>query len=245
MKPIDPAETVFRFNMAGITGHQFIDIGQLLCLANRKGSYRQGMQYVFKAEITQVGDAVGSVAVSTLPESWVGVNAWTKAFREWKDQQDSALDDAGLQSTKGRYSDFKIFYDAEHAGAGVAGNLLPLGYVTSSGASATEFYEWEASQVVVPNDGAVGTTLEYFLHMIGDDAALAGDDTKGLIKAYAEGRSRPHQIDPNIVDVVGGGLYAEMVDVGDNLVDVITNAQDHNHVPPYLIDRNTAVEFYP
>ena len=98
---------------------------------------------------------------------------------------------------------------------------------------------------MVPNDGAVGTTLEYYLHMLGDDAALAGDDTKGLIKAYAEGRSRPQQVDPNIVDVSMGGLYGEMEDVGDNFHDVITNAQDHNHVPPYLIDSGSAVEFYP
>ncbi len=245
MQPIDPAETVFRFNMTGITGHKFIDIGQILCLANRKGAYRQGMQYVFKAEVTQVGDAVGAVAISTLPESWVGVNAWTKAFHKWQEQQDDALEEAGLESTKGRYNDFKIHYDAEHAGAGFAANLLPHGYLIASGASATESYEWFPSQVVIPNDGAPGNTEEYFLHMIGDDAVLPGDDTKGLIKAYADSRSRPQQVDPNIVDVPSGGLYGEMQDVGDNMGDIVTNAQEANESPPYLIDVDTGVEFYP
>ena len=148
---IETAETEFYFDLTGISGVHYFDIAQILCLANRRSSYRQGMQYIFKLELYGTESASTTMLVSTLPQSWCGVNAWTKGFRMWRDQQQDALDDSGLESTQARYNDFKIYFDTIHQAAGSHTNLIPFGYTINSGASATETYQWLYSQIVIPN----------------------------------------------------------------------------------------------
>jgi hypothetical protein len=91
----------------------------------------------------------------------------------------------------------------------------------------------------------VWAILWNILHMLGPDAALAGDDTVGMIEAYAESRARPHAVDPNYVDAAFGGIFGEMFDVGDDSGDIITNYQEANNQPPYLIGDEDAQEYYP
>jgi hypothetical protein len=82
---------------------------------------------------------------------------------------------------------------------------------------------------------------------------MNGDDVgtrKGLIHNYALSRARPQVFDPNQVSPAeDGGLYQDMVDVGDNLEEVGTNVSTNNFVPPYLLaDAISGVvggEFYP
>ena len=47
------------------------------------------------------------------------------------------------------------------------------------------------------------------------------------------------------MDVPQGGLFGEMIDVGEIQEDVITNLQDNNNNPPYVIANQTGEEYYP
>lgn len=214
----------------------YLDLAQVASLVNRV-SLRQGMEYVVES-IEVVTNGSGTIAIFRLPEHWPLLNSWEKTFHAWKDQQKEAAEEAGLESTQARYNDFKIHFDAAHAVAGFGGNMIPVGYTTT--APATGGYEWTSSEVVVPNDGGPGVAGEYKIHALGPDGA-----SKSMVVAYAESRSRPFEDDPNIVDAPSGGLLGEMIDVGNDMSDIVTNMQDANAEPPYLIDNDTADEYYP
>lgn len=221
-------ETVFNFNIDQNGG--YIDLAQCMSAIGRKLE-RQQQQFVIQSIELQASE-VGTVDIQRLPNNWVTVNAINKAYYHWKAQQDDAAEEAGLESTEGRYRDFKIFMSATHADAGTDNNLVPQNTQDWGSTTAGTTYSWTASQIAVPNQGSPGNTTEYYLHVIGDDN---GSTSKGLIKAYAESRARPQQEDPNIVDVAGGGLYGLMDDVGDNMVEIINNYQTANDAPPYLV----------
>ena len=220
----------------------YVDLAQIHSLVNRV-SARQGYEFVVQSlEIGVQAGGAFQASIMRLPEHWPCVNAWEKTMVVWKEQQDDAAEQAGLESTAARYRDFKIHFDAEHVTSGFGANLIPAGYFTEDGGSTADAYEWLASQVVIPNDGAVGNTTERLLHMIGDDN---GAVSAGMIKAYAESRSRPQVTDPNIVNTPTGGLFGEMFDVGMDDEDVVDNLQERNNEPPYLVYRNVAAEAYP
>lgn len=242
---IQPAELDLWFDIS-TPGEYFIDLGQCLSLVNRK-FYRQGMQYAVDS-MQMFANGVVKNFVYRLPNTWVVANAWEKAMRHWKKQQDETMNEGGLQSTTARYRDFKVFMNPLHAAnytTGATPNTVPDNYLTSD---ATAEAEWSLSRFVIPNNFAPGNTDEYYGHILGDNATLlapALHNSKGLVVAYAESRSRPQTDDPNIVQAAGGGLYGLMEDVGDDNVEIINLAQEQNDRPPYLLDQDTGEEYYP
>lgn len=246
MARIQTAEKTWIFDLSeagevAVTGSKYIDIAQVHSLVNRL-SARQGHEFVVQSiEIGCLGGGKFTASIYRLPEHWPCINAWEKTMRHWVAQQNEAAEDAGVESTRARYRDFKIFFDGAHATAGVVANLIPSGFNAAS--PATGGYAWNASEVVIPNAGAPGNTAEYYLHMLGDDN---GATSRGMILAYAESRARPMgPDDPNIVDTPSGGIFGQMMDVGDNLSEIIDNYQEANNQPPYVIDVDTGDEFYP
>ncbi len=220
----------------------YVDLMQSHSIVNRLFA-RQGMNVL--VENLEIGVQPGGAFEATvfrLPQHWACVNAWTKTMALWKRQQDDTADEADIESTIARYRDFKIHFDAGHSTAGFSANLLPAGYFITDAAGTNESYEWQRSQVVLPNDGAPGNTTERELHMLGDDV---GATSAGMIRAYAESRSRPQQTDPNIVDAPTGGLFGEMFDVGDDDNVIVTNFQEENETPPYLMGLDGTEEYYP
>ncbi len=216
----------------------YCDLMQTHSLVNRLFA-RQGMNVL--VENLEIGVQPGGAFEATvfrLPQHWACVNAWEKSMALWKQQQDDTAREAGLESTRARYRDFKIHFDADHD---FSANLIPAGFTTEDGGSVHDAYEWVESQVVIPNDAVVGTTTERTLHMLGDDVGTSA----GMIKAYAQSRSRPHVQDPNIPNAVTGGLFGEMFDVGMDDEEIVDNLQEHNNEPPYLIYRNVEDEAYP
>ncbi len=241
-------ERTFVFDLSPGEGSElksngiYADLMQCHSIVNRLFA-RQGMNvFVEQLEIGCQPGGAFEATVFRLPQHWSCVNAWTKTMALWRQQQDDTADTAGVESTIARYRDFKIFFDAGHYTLGTAANLLPAGYFRTDAAGTNESYEWFSSEVVLPNDGAVGNTTERYLHMLGDDNGAA---SAGMIKAYAESRSRPQQTDPNIVDVPTGGLFGEMFDVGDDDNVIVTNLQEKNEVPPYLMGMDGSEEYYP
>jgi len=145
-------------------------------------------------------------------------------MRAWLLQQNEALDNLS-EPSPARFRDFKIHMDTTHVANGFGANLLP----TSGIGAPLLAGEWEASQIVIPNDGAVGVTNEYLLHMVGGNAA----GTKAMIQGYANSRNTPQSPDPVSPGPLRNTFFNTMFDVGDNNDDVLDNATDKNDDLPY------------
>ncbi len=242
-KKVKPAERTLTFSLS--EGTHYIDIAQCLSLLNR-ASFRQGCQYAIES-VELASSLDSTVTIQRISNSWPIVNAWVKGMALWKKQQDETMDEMGAEDTIAKYRDFKIAMEQHHSTAGFGSNLLPNNCPSLADiqvVSPTANAEWSQCEVVIPNDTTPGNTTEMPLHWVGADIPGA-NTSKSLVKAYAESRSRPQTPDPNIVDVALGGLFGEMFDVGDDSGDIVNNAQDRNHVPPYYIDVDTGEEFYP
>ncbi len=218
---------------AGAEGHFTIDLSQCASLLNRR-FYRQGLNWAVAGFKILTGSGVtGIVRISKLPNTWVTSNAWEKAFRLWKRQQDEAVDEAGAESAVARFRDFKIHADIEHVTAGFVGNLLPLDNM----AAAYAVGEWEAAQIVVPNVVADGTgsltdPKEYTLHGVGP--AVNGSISRGILQGYADSRAYPQSPDPVSPNIGGPGVWmVEMWNDGNDSSEIVDNATDRNDDLPY------------
>lgn len=214
---------------AGGSVTKYLDLSQIASIVNRR-FYRQGLNWAVAGfKILSSSGSQGIVSVSKLQNTWVTSAAWEKAFRHWQKQQREALDDAGLQSTKAKYADFKILMDTGHqaqylsAGSLNLSNLIPDGFLTG---------EWDASQVVIPNDGGVaGNTGEYTIRMYGASDA----NSKGIVEGYVNSRALPQDPDPSRFSAatVASSWFSEMIDVGEIQEEVVDNALNNNNSLPY------------
>lgn len=226
MPKLQPAPTRLTFTLSGeiVNGTHYIDLSQVASIVSRR-AYRQGLNWAV-AGITVVsgGTSTGAVtSISKLPNTWVVSGSWEKAMRAWIRQQNAALDDLA-DPEPARYRDFKIHFDATHASAGFGANLIPW---------STDFQfaqgEWQASEIVIPNDGAPGITNEYTMHMTGADAGTS----KGLITNYANSRNMPQSPDPVSPQPLDDNMFNQMFDVGGDNDAVVLNATDKNDNLPY------------
>ena len=243
-RKVKNVERTFVFDLSPPEGSEvksnglYVDTMQCHSLVNRVFA-RQGHNVLI--ENLEIGVQPGGAFEATvfrLPQHWACVNAWTKGMALWKKQQDDAAEDADMESVIARYRDFKVAFDVDH---NFSDNLIPAGFVLDDPAVTSDSYEWLQSQIVIPNDGAVGNTTERILHMMG-----TGTSTRAsLIEAYAESRSRPFAADPNIVDVATGGIFGEMFDVGMDDEEIVDNFQGRNNEPPYLVGHMSPQEYYP
>ncbi len=225
------------FDIDGASAQKFLDLGQCSSLINRI-ALRQGYQYAV-ANMELVSDNTCQLQISRLPEHWPCINAWEKAYHVWRESQAQVLDvEPGIA---GRYADFKIFMTGSHQALGVTANLIPRLYALNFGG--IEVYDWDASEIQIPNDPAGGTTTGYNLHMLGPSSVTS----KGLITGYAASRARPQQIDPNIVDSsTNEDWYRQAFDVGEDLEEIRADIEDDNDSPPYVLGTpGSGQSFYP
>ena len=224
---LEPAVMTMVFPTApvapGTTSSFTVDLSQCASMLNRR-FYRQGLNWAVAGfKVTSLADNA-SVLVKALPNTWVVSGSWEKSMRAWLKQQQQALD-ALDDPEPARYRDYKIHADATHVTQGFSSNLLPV----DAGGNAYLAGEWEASQIVIPNDPAAGATTEYYVHMVGANAATS----KCLITGYANSRNTPHSPDPVAPTPLDNNFYNSMFDVGNNMDDVINNATDKNDNLPY------------
>ena len=187
---------------SGNTGVFFIDLSQCASLVNRR-FYRQGLNWaVGGIKILTTGQ--GGVTIQKLPNTWVMSNAWEKGFRAWQQMIKNATDEAGTESIKGKFLDFKIYADREHHRQGYQNNLLPL---STDSASATAFTatpgQWQPSQIEVPSVGGSGASATWEIIAVGPNnpgPGGSGNNAKSLIAGYANSRALPDVTDPNVPD---------------------------------------------
>jgi len=185
------------------------------------------------------GNMDAKVTVARLPEHWPCINAWEKSYHIWRESQQQVLDvEPGIA---GRYRDFKVFMTPNHVAAGSAANLIPEGYQIT-GFGVPFGYDWEMSDIQIPNDPASGVTTEYNMHVLGGSVATS----KGIITGYAASRSRPQQIDPNIPDDPAESWMLGAFDVGENLEEIREDLELENDEPPYVVGvPGDPTTFYP
>jgi len=215
----------------------FIDLGQCYSLVNRIFA-RQGMQYAISG-LSVSGALDSKVTVSRIPEHWPCINAWEKGYHIWRESQQQVLDvEPGIA---GRYRDYKVFMNAQHVANGAQNNLIPDGYQIT-GFGVPFGYDWEMSDIQIPNDPASGVTTEYNMHVLG--ASLP--TSKGLVTGYGASRSRPQQIDPNIPDDPTESWMLAAFDVGENLEEIREDLELENDEPPYVVGvPGDPTTFYP
>ena len=217
--------TVIPAAEGGTTGTatDYIDLSQVASIVNRR-FYRQGLNWMVSGiKLLSQPSFVGSCATSKLGTTWSTGGAWEKTMRNWLEQQNDALEQAGAIETRAAYRDYKIHMDDGHVTAGFAGNLLPQNVGGSYIAG-----EWQPSQVVMPNVAAPGDTQEYVIKMYGSSDATA----KSILGGYSFSRAKPFSPDPN-TPAVHTSWLSEMHDVGDIQDEVVQNAVDKNDEMPY------------
>jgi hypothetical protein len=232
-----PNISKMTFSLPIATDDYYLDISQVVSLCNRK-FVRQGLNWVV-SNIEIISDGDTRTTISKLPTSWVFANAWVKGFDKWREMRDQVLDDN--PSIEAKYSDFKVYYDEFHEANGVANNLLPIGYSINHALS--DSYEWDMSELSVPNDPAPGAVGTYHIHALG----ASNPASKALISGYALSRSRPQQVEPNAP--AANSWMQQLFDVGDQLPEIREDVVEENASPPYSVGIPTGVdsdeEFYP
>jgi hypothetical protein len=231
-RKIKTMERDFWFNLnpaveATVNDDYYIDLAQCASLVNRV-SLRQGMEYVVES-VTVVTNGACNIGVFRLPEHWSAINAWEKAYHIWRESQQQVLDSEPTIAAK--YRDFKVLFDYAHT---ASNNLIPCGYEIARGV--TSLYDWEYSEIQIPNDPVSGTTTGFPLFMIGDNTASA----KAIIKGYADSRSRPIQEEPNVPGEISWMTSA--FDVGENLPAIAGDLRYENESPPYLIGQDHNIQ---
>ncbi len=191
-KKIQPAVKTMRFFLTR-ESTQYIDLSQCASLMNRR-FYRQGLNWAVAGFSLFTDTGTGEFIVYKIPDTWVASNAWEKGFRSWDKLNSEALDEA--DSVKAKFTDFKVFMDADHHAAGVGANLIPLDE------SGTPYVQgtWDMSDIVIPTTNNPGLADAFEIVWTGANypgAGASGQDAVSLIEGYAASRGLPDIRDPN------------------------------------------------
>jgi len=233
MKKMEPAVETLYFRTPTVPpGGQtdfYIDLSQCGSLVNRR-FYRQGINWAVGG-LKFFTDGPATFITQKLPNTWVMYQAYKAAFDAWNKQQREAIEDSGAESAVAAFRDFKIFADVGHVAAGIGSNLLPY----DNQEPLPQQYavgEWEASQIVIPQQGGAAPGVERTLHMVGIN--VNGAVSRGIIEGYADSRAYPQSPDPVSPDLSSTQNWmARMFDVAQTFDDVLDNATDRNDNLPY------------
>lgn len=214
---------------------QYIDLAQCLSLVNRR-LYRQGLMYYVNG-VQVISDNGTDVQIQTIPDTWVAMAAWRRAFKRWK--QMLARGAKGLPTSK--YQDFKVFMNQYHEGTS---KLLPYagGFLKGQdeviGITAGEDGEWQYAEYHSGDpSGDTHTTDSFSLHMCGDHTGSDPDWTSiGAIRSFMDTRFLPAPegsgVDNNLNEAETDPLDA-LWDYSDNENDIREDKLEDWDEPPY------------
>ncbi len=173
----------------------YIDLSQCASLMNRR-FYRQGINWAVSSIRLMTTGFEGQVTISKLPNSWVMSNAWEKGFRAWQHMIKNATDEAGNESIKGKFLDFKIYADRQHHQDGFGANLRP----DDAEGNTANLGQWQPSEIEVPSASGSAASTTWELIAVGASnpgVGSSGYDAKSLIAGYEVSRALPYSEDPN------------------------------------------------
>ncbi len=192
-KKLQPSVKTMRFFLTR-GASQYIDLSQCASLMNRR-FYRQGLNWAVAGFSLFTDTGTGEFVVYKIPDTWVASNAWEKGFHTWNELNDRALEE--VESIKPKFTDFKVYMDGTHHAAGSGANLIPL---DEAGNPYTQG-EWDYSSIVIPNQAAPGSSLDFDIIWTGGNypgvSPATGKNAVSLIEGYAASRALPDITDPN------------------------------------------------
>ena len=103
--------TVLRVQVPA--GSAYIDLAYELSTNNHR-LYRQGRTYHADVIATPQFAAGGNILVQSIAPTWMNMKAWKLAFESWRKSTRHEREQ-GIKA--GRWNDFRIFFDASHAGS--------------------------------------------------------------------------------------------------------------------------------
>ena len=225
MRRIEPAVTTLWYNVAH--GTSYIDIAKDLSMINRR-LYRQGMVYAIQDIQVGMPNGMRSTDVwqgtfAAIPNTWIAHNAWTKAQRTWRDQQQTVLD--ALPGTQGKWADFKIYLDDSMEDGTILTPVASDGAVFTAG-------DWDHSRFVFDDDG---TERHFKMHMVGSSnlTDTNAESAIGLIYEYAHSRPNVNISEPDVEAEASDTIYAKLLGT-DEMSDILVGQMEtDNDVPPY------------
>lgn len=122
--------TVLRVQVPA--GSAYIDLAYELSTTNHR-LYRQGRTYHADVIATPQFAAGDQILVQSIAPTWMNKNAWQLAFKKWRE---STQDERGNGIKAGRWNDFRIYFDASHAGTPAVTNG-EYNYTTAESADGT------------------------------------------------------------------------------------------------------------
>lgn len=237
-QPARPMSLMFEvdLNEAGEL-YSTIDLSQCVSMISRK-RYRQGLEWAVSGIRINSPQGV-QFRVAVLPQTWSCSGAWKTAFRAWRQMRRDA-EGTMTVGNEAQYSDFKVYFDANHSDSGhiaTAPNLLPVG---TAPAAPGAVYDWTYSMYDWPDDSDMAGANRN-AHMLGDDHS---NISIGMIHNYANLRSRPVDEDPNIPELGHGSVFTALFDYGGEAEDVLQNISLENNEPPYYNGADPSQEEY-
>lgn len=272
----EPAELTLRYRLTNSmidsdTIHNFfIDVAADLSKINRR-LYKQGRVYYIQGITLYNTDSEGSpdnstFKFSTIPNTWVTHNAWTKGKALWDKMNRQVLKDN--PSLKSKWHDFKVLMNAHHHTALIAGmspatvaqavsvgfvgtdQLVPESAFAVDGSSQTgvaaSFGEWMYSRYTFPEAANLDSDStanasgggNAYVHMLGEEFYSTPESSVGLIEGYMHTRAQIGQAgEPPIDGDAHSSWMIGLFDDGENLEDIIDVMEDANDIPPYDADR--------
>ncbi|AXH78453.1 MAG: hypothetical protein [Circular genetic element sp.] len=225
-----------------VSGQYYIDIARELSKANRK-LFRQPYCYgIESAEIffaNQVGAAKSIlVEMQVAPDNWVVNNAHVKGHALFNEMNQLVLHDN--PSIEGKWADFKIWLDAGHRAAFIAGQQLEI---VDGDDAPYNAGEWSISTYTVPQhvvDPATGQPLAADItqaHLLGADIGTTGALLSvGLVNAYQQSRSTVFDNNPNTPAGFANSFFNILTDSGSQEPELAAEIEYQNDDPPYDLD---------
>lgn len=227
-------------NLGTGTTHVLVDCARALSLVNRK-LFRAGYVYgIDQIEIVNNGQIDTDVEIWKIPEIYSAHSAYKLAYTQWKRQRSEAADNQSFEpdgkSVMGRWSDFKLYYNEQHALTNyveVLPNAIDSGnWVDISGG------EWNRAEIVYYD--ASNTVREMSIGMLGDDNTPTYG---GCIEAWGDTRQGVLTPDPLVYDDYQTSWIGHTGPSSEDLEQPIENLiQDENDHPPYLFEADPTAD---
>lgn len=99
-------------------GTAYIDLAYELSTTNHR-LYRQGRTYHADVIATDQFAPGANILVQSIAPTWMNTKAWQVAFESWR-KSTAHEREAGIKA--GRWNDFRIYFDASHAGTPTVAN---------------------------------------------------------------------------------------------------------------------------
>lgn len=235
----------YRNPVPSTDGVFYIDLARELSRFHRK-LHRQKMIYTvyggyFVDNVGETGNE-GRVDFNVAPDTWYVKNSINRAFRIWKRQIAETLanfDGAARQ----KYSDFKVFLNADHTdsnmlsaldarGSSIVGNNSEWNY--------TSLFSHDFTESLAAPTGVMNPPDKFEMQIVGGVHKLGaggGDEYEriSLIKSWLDSRPIPQQ-DSSEPDYTPDHLsdpLSNLFDTSDTDDDIAQNYELENDLPPF------------